>query len=136
MGSRDSGHTGIENSDWNTKSLVGFVYLFSEKMMTTLQSRALVAYPVHPILLNMSARRRKWLFDNGYTLVGFLPYVVFKNNQKKRKVKGMKNVDVGIYILNEGAVGKRRIAYCKFRGDRTADESTSHSYESRSGASG
>lgn len=38
-----------------------------------LKNTALVAYHVHGILLNISARRKKWLMGNGYTLVGFLP---------------------------------------------------------------
>lgn len=45
----------IEKSDGNMKSLVGFVYLFSDKTATALKSTVLVVHPFHAILLNVSA---------------------------------------------------------------------------------
>jgi len=39
----------------------------------TLKSNAMVAYPVHVVLLNATPSFRRWLIDNGHTLVGFLP---------------------------------------------------------------
>lgn len=40
--------------------------------MTTQKSKALVKYPIHAILLNVSLRKRQWMTDNGHTQVGFL----------------------------------------------------------------
>lgn len=39
--------------------------------MTTLWSKTSVAYPVQATLLNLSARKRRWLIDNARTMVGF-----------------------------------------------------------------
>lgn len=71
--SRSSGSTWIENRDENMESLVGFVPSFSDKTATTLKDTLLVAFLVHTIFLNESARRRKCLINDRHTPVGFLP---------------------------------------------------------------
>lgn len=50
-----------------------FVQVFSDKTGTTMKSTALVAYPVHVVLLNKSAVYQQWLVGKQLTLVGFLP---------------------------------------------------------------
>lgn len=72
MGSRDNGTVWIENSDRNERSVVGFVQLFCDGTVTKLNSSVLVPYPVHSILINTSARRRKMWIGNGHTLARFL----------------------------------------------------------------
>lgn len=52
---RGSGDLCYENIDGTEGSFVGFVQSFFEKTMTSLKSTALVKYPVHAILLNVSA---------------------------------------------------------------------------------
>lgn len=62
------------DSDKNfPRSFVGLVQLYSDKTATTLKANALVAYPIHAVLLNFSLTHRRFLIDNGYTIVGFLP---------------------------------------------------------------
>lgn len=63
----------IENSDGRVKSLVALIQLFSDKPAKTLKSTASVAYHLNAVLVNVAARGRQWLIDNGPTLVGFLP---------------------------------------------------------------
>lgn len=55
------------------KSFSGLIQIYSDKTATSLKCSALVAYPVHVVWLNFTARQRRYLIDHGYTLVGFLP---------------------------------------------------------------
>lgn len=68
----DSGNMWAENNDENVGSFVGYIWLFSGKTETTLQSTAVLAYPVQTIFLNVSNSRRQWLIDNKHALVGLL----------------------------------------------------------------
>lgn len=45
---------------------------FFDKMLMTLKNTGLVLFHVHAILLDFSARKRRWLIDNECTLVIFL----------------------------------------------------------------
>lgn len=45
---------------------MGFLWLLSNKPVTTLKSTTLVPYHVQPMLLNVSAKRRKRLVGSGY----------------------------------------------------------------------
>ena len=54
-------------------SFVGFLQIYSDKTAMTLKSNAMVAYPVHVVFLNTTTSYRRWLIDNGHTIVAFLP---------------------------------------------------------------
>lgn len=71
-GSCDSGNV-IENTHENAEPFRCFMHLLSDKTAATLKSTALVANPLHAILLNVSARKRRRLIGTRHTLVGFLP---------------------------------------------------------------
>lgn len=59
MESLDSRLVWSERGNGNSESFVGFVQIFSDTTVTTLESAALVAYPVHVILLNVSLFKRQ-----------------------------------------------------------------------------
>lgn len=62
-----------ENSQNIEKSFVGFLHIFSDKTTTTLESSALVEYPLRAELLFFSNQFRRWLIQSGLTLIGFCP---------------------------------------------------------------
>lgn len=72
MGSCHIAKVWIKKSSGNVKPFVGFVQFISDKTATILKITVIVAYAVHALFLNVSARRRQFLTDNGRTLVGFL----------------------------------------------------------------
>lgn len=47
--------------------------MLREKNPTKLKGAALFAYPVQVLLMNSSAKYRRWLIKYGPTVVGFLP---------------------------------------------------------------
>lgn len=53
------------------KLVLGLVQVLPDKAVTTLKSIALVAYPVHFLLLNSSATYLWWFVEDGLTLVTF-----------------------------------------------------------------
>lgn len=53
------GNMMIGNSNRNVQPCIGCIHLFSDKTAMTLKRAALLAYPVHVISLNMSAKTRK-----------------------------------------------------------------------------
>lgn len=57
----------IDSSYWNVELFLGFVQFFSVEKVMTLNNKALVAYSIHPIFLNLFPRRRKWLKKRAYT---------------------------------------------------------------------
>lgn len=69
----DCGVYWTDLDDPKPTSFVGLVQIYSDKTATTLKANALIAYPIHAVLLNCSLRHRRYLIDNGYTLVVFLP---------------------------------------------------------------
>lgn len=52
---------------------VVLVRIYSENKATTLKADALIAYPAHVVLLKFIISQKRYLIDNGFTLVGFLP---------------------------------------------------------------
>lgn len=58
MGFCGRGNVWIENSDANAELFVGFIQLFFDKSAKTFKLTVLVAYLVHEILLNLSAREK------------------------------------------------------------------------------
>lgn len=67
----------------NMKSFVWFIQVISNMTLMTQKIAPLAAYLVHAILLNVSAKRQKWLICNGYTMIGFLP-ACYSEEQVKR----------------------------------------------------
>lgn len=57
MGPFDSRVVCGERAVENRESFVGFLQIFSDKTATTLKITALVTYPPHAILLNVSLRQ-------------------------------------------------------------------------------
>lgn len=47
--------------------------IYSDKIATNLKTNAIIAHPVHSVLLNFTVSKRRYLLNNGFTLVGFLP---------------------------------------------------------------
>lgn len=72
MGSRGSKHVSVKGSNENAESLVRSIQLCSDKTAMMLNITALVAYPMHAILVYVSTRRRQWLISNRRKLVGFI----------------------------------------------------------------
>ena len=62
-----------EESPYTAKSCVGFLQIYTDKTVTTLKANALVAYPIHIVFANATVKFRRFLIDNGHTIVGFLP---------------------------------------------------------------
>lgn len=62
-----------EDSRSGSVSFVGLVQLYTDKTAMTRKTNAMVAYPIHAVLLNFQKDFRRILIDNGHTLVGFLP---------------------------------------------------------------
>lgn len=56
MSSLESGNLRIEIATGSAESFVSYIYLFSDRMWATLKSTALVACPVHVIILSVSTR--------------------------------------------------------------------------------
>lgn len=54
-----------------TKSVLGLKKVYYGKTATTLKCNALVASLVHVIWLKLSASRRRFSIDYGYTMAGF-----------------------------------------------------------------
>lgn len=55
------------------QSFVIYVQIFSDEKAASLKSTALVAYPVHVMPIDFTYSFRWWLFENGHTVVGYLP---------------------------------------------------------------
>lgn len=51
----------------------GLPKLYRDVTENTWNSNALVAYPVHSVLLNFAASQRRYLIDNSFNVVGFFP---------------------------------------------------------------
>lgn len=84
----------MESGDGNAKLFVTFVPLFSDKTATLLESTASVAYLLHIILLNVSARKIRELIENGNTLVNFLPVRCTQKQLENEERAKHKNVDI------------------------------------------
>lgn len=60
MGSRDSGHVWIDNSDGNVEYFVGLIQLISENVSTMFKSTVLVPYYVQAIVLGGFVKGTKY----------------------------------------------------------------------------
>lgn len=60
IGSCESRNVWLEDTDGLGRSFVGFVRFF-DKSATVLKHSALVAYPVHEVLLDVSVRILHWI---------------------------------------------------------------------------
>lgn len=65
MNNEDDNVFWIECSEEWPQSFVVFVQIYSDKTATTSKSRALVAYPVRVVLINIYAFCRGWIVENG-----------------------------------------------------------------------
>lgn len=81
MSSGDSSVRWIDDGAVMGKSFIGLVQIYTDKTVTTFKSNSLVAYPINVVFLNFKPRFRRFLIDNGYTLIGFLP-VCYKSCAK------------------------------------------------------
>lgn len=61
----------MKNRYNSTKSIVVFIQILSRKTEMELNSKAIVAYSLHVILLCLSARKGPCSIANGHTLLGF-----------------------------------------------------------------
>lgn len=69
------------------RSFVTFIQIFSEQTSASLKNSALVAHPVHVVLLNFSKEHKKSLFRSEHSLVVFL-------SDETEKSEGMREVDI------------------------------------------
>lgn len=78
------------NIFWNEKegeeklSFVGMLQVYTDKTATSLKANAVVAYPVHVVLLNFTQTFRRFLIDHGHTFVGLLPVCTTTDEQDER----------------------------------------------------
>lgn len=124
---RGIGDMRIENFDRNADLLVGLMQFFSLRTDRTLKSTSLVAYSVHAIVLYFYVRRKQWLIDNGYTLLGFLlVFYTLKELEEEEAVR-RRSVNVRISVIDDSAVGEWCTGHWKFREEKTGDECISAS---------
>ncbi len=71
MGSTDANLVWHDND--KIKSFGGFVQIFTDKTVTTLKCNGMAAHAVHAVLLNTTKKYRRYLIQNGYSIIGFLP---------------------------------------------------------------
>lgn len=62
---------------------MGFGQLFSETTVTMLKMMAVMAYPIHTILLILSLRKHRSMIDNGHELIEFLPLCCSQDEVEK-----------------------------------------------------
>lgn len=72
MGSHDSGNVLTEEDDGKMKLFVWMIQEFLDQMVATINSTALLSFPVYAIFLNVLARGRHWLIERRHILVGLL----------------------------------------------------------------
>lgn len=72
MGSRKTDALWNVDDSGISKSILGLIQVYSDKTATSLKYRALVAYPIYVVWLNLNVKQRRCLADHGYTLLGFL----------------------------------------------------------------
>ena len=56
-----------------SQSFPGFIQIFTDKTVTTMKANGMAAHAVHAVFLNASKSYRRFLIDNGHTIIGFLP---------------------------------------------------------------
>lgn len=83
----------------NAESFGGFIDFISDNTVTTLNSSVLVAYSVHSMFQNMSAKRTQWLIDNGHTPVKFLSACCIQEQFEKKEGPEDENGGVRTYII-------------------------------------
>lgn len=55
-----------------SKSFLWLIQVYSDKNATFLKCNALVAYPAHVLWLNLNARQRRYVTEQGHVLLGIL----------------------------------------------------------------
>lgn len=55
------------------KSFLRLMEIYSDVTATFLEYNALVASSAHVVCLNFTVKRRRYLIDNGCTVLGFIP---------------------------------------------------------------
>lgn len=65
--------SGTANDKGLPRSFFRLIQIYSYKAATSLKCNALVAYPIHAVWLIFTPRRRRYLIDHGYTLIGVFP---------------------------------------------------------------
>ena len=58
----------------------GFIQVFTDKTVTTLKASGMAAHAVHAVFVNCSKEYRRYLIQNGYTIIGFLPTHIFETS--------------------------------------------------------
>lgn len=61
-----------DNNEILFKSNIGLIYLYSDNNSNTLEVNALVAYPIHSFIMNLSFVQIQYHIDNRHKVVGFL----------------------------------------------------------------
>lgn len=95
MSSEDGEKFRIECSEEWLKSFVGFAQILFEKTATTRRSTALVAYPMHVDLMNVSSSCRRRLMESGLTLPRFTPVSV--TTSENSRASHMIRLDHNLY---------------------------------------
>ena len=82
-----------------TQSFPGFIQIFTDKTVTTLKSNGMAAHAVHAVFINASKSYRRYLIQNGHTIIGFLPTYIFDVSPSKQMDTG--SLKVMSTIINE-----------------------------------
>lgn len=83
----------VDNDLDNDHSFVGMIQVYTDKTSTTLKSNAIVRYPVHTELLNVTKEFRRYLIDHGHTLAALLP--VSASQKEEDEEEAQKGASLG-----------------------------------------
>lgn len=122
----------LDKRNENRKPFVGVVHIFSDNTMTMLNSTALIAYPVHTILLNVSLRRLPRMIDKGHKLVRFSRMYCSKEEMKEEG--GSESDDISVYRFTSSTTvpPERRVRTTEDLEGRKMDDGSALRYERRS----
>lgn len=81
------------------KSFTAFVQVFSDLIVFSLKCSALVAHPVHDVLLNFSYAYKWWLVQSGQSLMAFLPFECATKQQGERNELAEIKKSLYVYFL-------------------------------------
>lgn len=78
----------LHDVTWNgmkevlNSQFTGLFKIFTDKIVTIMNTTGLVAYPVHLFFFRVSFSYRQWIFINGFTQAGLI-YVKYMNSEDK-----------------------------------------------------
>lgn len=98
-------HSMDKNVYWNggvkddPTSFVGIIQLYHDITAKTLKSNAIVAHPVHIMLLNFTNELCRFFIDHGNTLVGLRPFSTFERVNEQDKTDDSLDKSILLSVL-------------------------------------